>query len=101
MLELRDKERAAEPGLDDANSLHGAIRDAMDVVYDHMLELTPTSLEGCRALALGIVAHFHGDEIIREEGPEGDGIALLLSALTGLRSRPERLDQIDDEPSAA
>jgi hypothetical protein len=63
-----------------------AIQATMNDVYRRMLQLRPTTLEGCRALAQAIVDHCWGGEVRRHErdGTDDHGIAVLMSALTGV-----------------
>jgi hypothetical protein len=59
----------------------------MGALFDEMLTLRPTTLEGFRALALATVEHCWTDEdevIVFGHTADCRAIALLMSALTGL-----------------
>lgn len=63
-----------------------SIQDEMSEVYGRMLQLRPSTLEGYRALALAIVQGCWFGEVRRHEhdGTDDHGVAVLLSALTGV-----------------
>jgi hypothetical protein len=86
---LRAKDDAAE-ALAAAEARSDAIGDEMSELYDRMLELKPTTLEGYRAFALALVQTCWSDEIVIH-GDTGDwkGIAAIVSGLAGITAASE------------
>jgi hypothetical protein len=100
--ELRVQERASDAecsallrdgaaeALNAAEARADAIGDEMSGLYDRMLELKPTTLEGYRAFALALVHACWSDEIVIH-GDTGDwkGIAAIVSGLAGIPAPSE------------
>jgi hypothetical protein len=81
----RGLERARqESGFAAAEDRVKAVIDEADDVYQQMLELKPTSLEGFRALALAIVENCWFGKIERGDRAADRGVAVIISALTGV-----------------
>jgi hypothetical protein len=71
-------------GLEAAEAQCDSIVEKMKDIYDQMMELRPTSLEGIRAIAQSVVYYCWGGEIDEGEARSEGGIALVISALTGI-----------------
>jgi hypothetical protein len=82
----RDLDQARqESGLADAEDKADAISAEMGDLYRQMLKLKPQTLEGFQALALATIENCWGDEIpAPREVSDEQGVALLISALTGV-----------------
>jgi hypothetical protein len=67
-----------------ANEAREAISDSMSELYHQMLELRPTTLEGYKAFAAGILNTCWDDQIACGGTGDMEGLAVMMSSLTGV-----------------